>query len=98
MRPAQRRTTSRRERERAEPQRTCVGCQRIAGQSGLVRIVRRPDGSLVAGRHEAGRGAWLCQGSPECFEFAVRRRAFARVFRGGVAPGAIDALRERLFH
>jgi predicted RNA-binding protein YlxR (DUF448 family) len=32
----------------------------MASPSELVRVARRPDGSLAVGRHEPGRGAWLC--------------------------------------
>lgn len=74
-----------------------MGCGRKAAPGELDRITRRPDGSLVVGRREPGRGAWVCLGSPECFEAAVRRRAFERALR--VSPGTIDTegLRARLY-
>ena len=66
----------------AEPQRTCVGCRRRAGQSELVRFVRSSDGTPVEGRTLPGRGAWLCRATLDaCRELAVRRRAFPRAFR-----------------
>jgi uncharacterized protein len=80
---------------RTGPQRTCIGCRRVTDRGDLVRVARRPDGSLGVGQTEPGRGAWLC---PEvtCFEVAVRRRAFGRALRREVAPAELAALRERL--
>lgn len=51
----------------------------------------------MVGRQEPGRGAWVCLGAPECFEQAVKRRAFERALR--VAPGTIhiEGLRARLY-
>ena len=79
------------------PQRTCVGCRRVAGPDALVRLARRPDGSLAVGRGEPGRGAWLCAGSVACFEAAVRRKALSRALRAEVRPDQLAMLRGRLF-
>jgi predicted RNA-binding protein YlxR (DUF448 family) len=78
------------------PQRTCIGCRRTTGPAGLVRVARRPDGSLAVGRSEPGRGAWLCAASITCFEDAVRRRAFSRALRSEVSAQELAWLRERL--
>ncbi|MFN8035735.1 MAG: YlxR family protein [Acidimicrobiia bacterium] len=78
------------------PRRTCVGCRRTASPDELVRVALRPDGSLAVGRHEPGRGAWLCAGSTECFDRAVRRRALGRALRREVSTDEIEALRARL--
>ena len=83
---------------RLAPERTCIGCRRKAGPSGLVRVARRPDGSLSVGRHEPGRGAWLCAGSAACFDAAVRRRAFGRALRCEVSGHDLAWLRERLLN
>jgi predicted RNA-binding protein YlxR (DUF448 family) len=57
------------------PQRTCVGCQRVAPKRELVRIVRSPDRVEVdpSGKKK-GRGAYLClqQG---CWETALAKRS-----------------------
>jgi predicted RNA-binding protein YlxR (DUF448 family) len=79
------------------PERTCIGCRRKTRPAGLVRVVRRGDGSLAVGRGEPGRGAWLCAGSAACFDAAVRRRAFTRALRGDVPGHELDRLRGRLF-
>ena len=75
------------------PTRTCVGCRRRAEQSELLRVVAdrasmqepSPDGGSRLVRRLRpdsrarlpGRGAWL-HPEPECFDQAVRRRAFTR--------------------
>jgi predicted RNA-binding protein YlxR (DUF448 family) len=83
---------------RQAPERTCIGCRRKAGPSRLVRIARRPDGSLATGRNEPGRGAWLCAGSVACFDAAVRRRALTRALRCEVPAQDLVWLRERLLN
>ncbi|MFL6099613.1 MAG: YlxR family protein [Actinomycetales bacterium] len=67
------------------PQRTCIGCRVTAPRSVLMRIVavRAGDGfvaELDERRRRPGRGAWL-HPSPDCFDLAVRRRAFTRALR-----------------
>jgi predicted RNA-binding protein YlxR (DUF448 family) len=76
------------------PVRTCIGCRVRATKRELLRmtagsdahgrpaVVPDPDGTA------AGRGAHL-HPTPECYELAVRRKAFARALRttGGNGPG-----------
>jgi predicted RNA-binding protein YlxR (DUF448 family) len=64
------------------PVRTCVGCGRKAPQPELVRFTA-PEGRLVAGRREPGRGAYTCR-RLACFERALAARAFNRVLRRSV--------------
>ena len=71
------------------PTRTCVGCRRVATQEELIRVVRRADGTLQAGRTLPGRGAWLCAGSPACLQRAARRGALSRALRASVATEAV---------
>ncbi|MEL7210028.1 MAG: YlxR family protein [Actinomycetota bacterium] len=80
----------------ALPERTCVGCRRRRPATVLVRVVRRGDGSLSVGRTLPGRGAWLCAGSTECLDEAIRRSAFSRAFRAEVAADDAESLRNRL--
>jgi predicted RNA-binding protein YlxR (DUF448 family) len=79
------------------PQRTCVGCRRVAPPAALTRLARGADGTVSVGRHLPGRGAWLCAGSEPCFDAAVRRRALGRSLRTTVSTADIDGLRGRLF-
>ncbi|WP_347354967.1 YlxR family protein [Intrasporangium sp.] len=73
---------------RAEPSRTCVGCRRTDSWSALLRVVADqaadgvpPSGATILGpdprRRKPGRGAWM-HPTFECFELAVRRKAFGR--------------------
>ncbi|GAA4757621.1 hypothetical protein GCM10023350_49000 [Nocardioides endophyticus] len=68
------------------PVRTCVGCRKRAAKSELLRVtagsdahgqpVVVPDPTATA----PGRGAHL-HPTAECFELAVRRKAFGRALR-----------------
>ena len=71
------------------PVRTCVGCRARATVNELLRVVA---GSDAEGRpalvpdpdHRApGRGAHL-HPTQECWQLAVRRRAFPRALRSGL--------------
>ena len=74
-----------------------MGCGRKAAPGELDRITRRPDGSLVVGRREPGRGAWICTGSTACFDQAIRRKALERALRIPVTNTEIKSLRARLY-
>ena len=72
---------------RHRPVRTCVACRREAGKAELVRLVRRPDGSIeldLTGRRP-GRGAYL-HAAAECVEAARKRRALERALGAPVPP------------
>jgi len=61
--------------------RTCVGCRERAVKSSLLRLVAVGDVVQPDPRARMpGRGAYL-HPSPDCFELACRRRAFARALR-----------------
>jgi uncharacterized protein len=57
------------------PQRTCVGCREVDAKRELVRIVRTPDGHVVADPtgKKAGRGAYLHK-ERDCWEVALGAR------------------------
>ncbi|WP_240617459.1 YlxR family protein [Nocardioides speluncae] len=71
-----------------EPVRTCIGCRERAARSELLRIVAGTDSNGQPAvcpdpdRTAAGRGAHL-HPTAECYELAVRRRAFSRALRAG---------------
>jgi predicted RNA-binding protein YlxR (DUF448 family) len=50
------------------------------------------DGRAVVDRVGAGRGAWLCVPPGDCFQRAVRRKAFERAWRRPVSSDALDRL------
>ncbi|MEP7045314.1 MAG: YlxR family protein [Ilumatobacteraceae bacterium] len=68
----------------------CIGCRSHRPQHQLVRCTLGTDGPAV-GRTAPGRGAWLC--SIDCFDTAVRRRAFTRAWRCDVPSSTLDTLR-----
>jgi predicted RNA-binding protein YlxR (DUF448 family) len=60
------------------PRRTCIGCRQVRGQATLIRLVRRPEGTVVPDPHGRGRGAYVCP-DPQCLERALTR--LGRAFR-----------------
>ena len=78
----------------APPVRMCVGCRRSADKASLLRIVRRPDGSVAPdpSGSAAGRGAYVHQ-DPACVAGAVERGTVVRALRaGGDVDGAARLL------
>jgi predicted RNA-binding protein YlxR (DUF448 family) len=61
-----------------------------------VRLVRTEGGRLAIGRDRPGRGAWLCRGSEECLETAIRRKAFDRALRCRVGDDEVGEVRTAL--
>nr|WP_229675854.1 YlxR family protein [Hoyosella rhizosphaerae] len=80
-------------RPAAAPVRTCVGCRRRTLAADLLRVVAQRSGThrfrLVPDlrRRLPGRGAWL-HFSQDCFDKAVKRKAFGRALR---VSGELDA-------
>ena len=73
------------------PVRTCVACRQEAGKAELIRVVRRPDGSVAldATGRTAGRGAYL-HSAPACLQQARKRRSLDRALGVGV-PASVWA-------
>ena len=72
---------------RHRPSRTCVACRQEAGKAELLRVVRRPDGTVArdpTGRM-AGRGAYV-HASSECIELARKRRALDSALGASLSP------------
>lgn len=72
--------------------RSCVACRTPRPKGELIRVVRRPDGTVgvdATGR-QPGRGAYLCQDAA-CFDLAGRRRALAHALETQI-PADIEAL------
>ncbi|AZZ49148.1 DUF448 domain-containing protein [Rathayibacter rathayi] len=64
-----------------EPVRTCVGCRLRAPRASLLRLVLHSNVLAVDPYAvRPGRGAWL-HDAVDCYELAVKRRAFGRAFR-----------------
>ena len=69
---------------RAEPSRTCVGCRGTDSWSALLRVVAATDGdagTTPVPLHPDPRHRMPLHPVPECFELAVRRKAFGRALR-----------------
>jgi predicted RNA-binding protein YlxR (DUF448 family) len=68
--------------DRKPPQRTCVTCRTVGGKRGLIRLVRRPDGSVEVDEtgRLAGRGAYLCR-KEECWRQAASRIEYSLKIR-----------------
>ncbi|GAB3926697.1 YlxR family protein [Kribbella albertanoniae] len=69
-------------------ERTCIGCRKRSRPTELLRMT--VSGGLVLPdpeRRAPGRGAHL-HPTIECFELAVRRKAFPRAFK---VPGPLEA-------
>ncbi len=64
------------------PARTCLGCRKARPQALLVRLVRLPNGTVVAdsGTRAAGRGAYVCPNA-ECVERALSRGRLGHAFK-----------------
>lgn len=84
------------------PERTCVGCRRVAHPHDLVRLVAGADGRVAVDPKPSrgGRGAWV-HPARACIEAAVKRHAAERTLKVGAqrdldAGALIAALREAL--
>ncbi|MGW7266931.1 YlxR family protein [Streptomyces sp. NPDC054842] len=76
-----------RTRDRACPERTCVGCRERAAKTDLLRIVAIEDACVPDLRGTLpGRGAYI-HPAVVCLDLAVRRRAVPRALR---AQGPLD--------
>lgn len=79
------------------PVRTCVGCRGRAPKAELLRIVRRPDGSVSTDPVGAapGRGAYVHR-DPECVRLAAARGGLGRVLRRTLDPGDLATLTDEI--
>ncbi len=77
----------------AEPVRMCVGCRAHAPKKELIRIVRTPEGQIVADARgkASGRGAYICR-KASCLEKARRSRALERMLNTAISPETYEAL------
>ncbi|MDX6371945.1 MAG: uncharacterized protein QOD98_933 [Nocardioidaceae bacterium] len=83
----------------SEPVRTCIGCRAQVAKRELVRVTvgSDPHGRLAVVPDPQGtapgRGAHL-HPTAECYELAVRKKAFGRALRisGGGASGMPDSV------
>lgn len=84
-------------KEKKLPTRMCTGCMQMKAKSELIRIVRSPEGEIfldTTGRKN-GRGAYICN-SVECFNKAIRKKAFERAFGVSISDELKDSIREEI--
>ena len=70
-----------------------MACRTARPKRDLLRIVRTPDGRIVAdptGRL-AGRGAYVCS-DPACIERAITKGALARALKSPLPPDLRETL------
>lgn len=77
----------------ASPQRTCVGCRRVTGKGGLVRLVKGVEGQVAVDREGggAGRGAYLCA-VRSCWVKGLKFGQMERALRVKIGPQEKEAL------
>ena len=79
------------------PQRQCVGCRTMKDKKELIRIVKTPEGQIVADAtgKKSGRGAYICP-NPECLRRARKARALERAFDTAIPAEIYDALEAQM--
>ncbi|MDD6920293.1 MAG: YlxR family protein [Eubacteriales bacterium] len=76
------------------PLRKCIGCGESKLQSELLRISVNSDNKLsLESKKTVGRGFYLCK-CRDCFDKAVKKKAFNRVCKRLVAKEEINAIKE----
>lgn len=76
------------------PIRTCAGCRTEHPKREMVRVVRTPEGSVVADLtgKRAGRGVYICP-QPACWQRALRAGSLARALKSEIAEADLAELR-----
>lgn len=77
------------------PMRMCVACREMKPKKELIRVVRTPEGEIIADEtgRKNGRGAYLCR-SEACFNKALKTRALDRALEQPLSEEAAAYLRE----
>ena len=77
----------------SDPVRMCVGCRTHTPKKELIRIVRTPEGAVVADAKgkTPGRGAYICR-KGSCLAKAQKSRALERMLAVAISPETYDRL------
>ena len=77
------------------PMRMCVACREMKPKKELIRVVRTPEGEIVADEtgRKNGRGAYLCR-AEACFNKAIKTRALERALEQPLSEEAAAYLRQ----
>ena len=84
-------------KEKKIPARMCTGCGEMKPKTELVRVVKSPEGEISLDKtgRKNGRGAYICN-SVECFNKAIRKKAFERAFGVSISDELKDSIREEI--
>lgn len=75
------------------PIRKCIGCGELKFQNELLRISISKDNISLEPKKTVGRGIYLCKCS-DCFDKAVKKKAFNRACKRLVDKEEINAIKE----
>lgn len=77
------------------PMRMCVACRQMKPKTELVRVVKTPEGEIIAcaGGKVNGRGAYIC-GNAECIERAKKAGALARALDAPIDDRVYESLKK----
>ncbi len=77
------------------PMRMCVACREMKPKKELIRVVRTPEGEIVADEtgRKNGRGAYLCR-SEACLAKALKIKALERALEQPLSEEAVAHLRQ----
>ena len=82
------------ERRKHVPLRSCIACHQKQPKRNLIRIVRRPEGTIeIDPRGKlSGRGAYLCS-TQRCWEMALEQGKLGRALKCRIGPDQVEELR-----
>ena len=77
------------------PMRMCVACREMKPKKELIRVVRTPEGEIIADEtgRKNGRGAYLCR-SDVCFGKAIKTKALERALEHPLSEEALAYIRK----
>ena len=77
------------------PMRMCVACREMKPKKELIRVVRTPEGEIIADEtgRKNGRGAYLCR-SEACLGKAVKTHALERALEHPLSEETAAYLRQ----
>jgi len=79
------------------PMRMCSGCRESFPKNQLIRVVRKPDNTIVVDKtgKVSGRGAYVCK-NEECFRKSVKTKALSRALDVTVDDSILLALEKEI--
>ena len=77
------------------PMRMCVACRQMKPKLELIRVVKTPEGEIVAaaGSKLNGRGAYICK-DKACIEKAEKAGALSRALETTVSKEVYESLKK----